>query len=61
MTKQQTKQVEMIQIYLANNMQDTAARSLSALVRSARRIKDKKELIKLSYETRLIAHPDFIV
>jgi phosphopantetheine adenylyltransferase len=61
MTKFQTKQVEMIRVYLANDMQDTAARSLSALVRSARRIKDKKDLIRLSYETELIMHPDYIV
>jgi len=61
MTKFQTKQVEMIQIYLANNMQDTAARSLSALIRSAMTAKSQNELMAEAVKLGINNHPDFIV
>ena len=60
MTKHQNKQVAMIQVYLANGMQDTAARSLAALIRSAMRSADKLELIYLAQELNLHTNPEFI-
>ena len=60
MTKFQTKQVSMINTYIANNMHDTAARSLSALIRSAMTDKSKNELWSLASKLNLTNHPDFI-
>lgn len=60
MTKFQTKQVEMIQVYIANGMTDTAARSLSALVRSAMRAKDQQELMSLAQSLNLVNNPEFV-
>jgi hypothetical protein len=61
MTKQQAKQVAMIQIYLANDMADTASRSLSALIRSAMTSKSKAELLALATELNLTNNPEFII
>ena len=61
MTKFQTKQVSMINTYIANNMQDTAARSLSALIRSAMTDKSKKELIEIANKLNLAKLPEFII
>ena len=61
MTKFQQKQVSMIQLYLANNMQDTAARSLSALIRSAMTKKSQNELMALAITYKLASNPEFIV
>jgi hypothetical protein len=60
MTKQQSKQVALIQVYLDNAMIDTAARSLSGLVRAAMRKTDQQELLNLAQELNLINHPEFI-
>ena len=59
MTKFQQKQVSMINTYIANNMHDTAARSLSALIRSAMTNKSKFELVQIAKMHNLLAHPDF--
>lgn len=61
MTKFQSKQVEMIKVYMANNMSDTAARSLSGLIRSAMRSKDQQELINLAQSLNLSNNPEFII
>ena len=61
MTKFQNKQVSMIQVYIANNMSYTAARSLSGLIRSAMRSKDKQELINLAQSLNLTNNPEFII
>ena len=60
MTKFQQKQVSMINTYIANNMHDTAARSLSALIRSAMTDKSKNELWSLASKLNLTNHLDFI-
>lgn len=60
MTKFQSKQVGMIQVYIANGMTDTAARSLSALVRSAMRAKDQQELMTLAQSLNLVNNPEFV-
>ena len=61
MTKQQSKQVELIHVYLANSMTDTAARSLSALIRCAMTSKSKNELIALAVVLNLNNNPEFII
>lgn len=61
MTKFQTKQVSMINIYLSQGMQDTAARSLSALIRSAMTKKSQDELMALAITYKLASNPEFIV
>lgn len=61
MTKSQAKQVQMMEAFLAIDMQDAAARTLSFLVRSAMRNKDKIELMDIAYKTNLIKNPEFIV
>jgi hypothetical protein len=60
MNKHQKRVVETINIYLANNMIDTAARSLSALIRCAMTAKSKNELMALAVKLNLTNHPDFI-
>jgi len=61
MNKHQTKQVEMIQVYLANGMVDTAARSLSALIRSAMTKTSRCALILLAEDLHLTNNPEFII
>jgi hypothetical protein len=61
MTKAQNKQVAMIQIYINNGMVDTAARSLSALIRSAMTKKAKLELINLSIKYDIHNNSEFII
>ena len=61
MNKHQKKVVETINVYLENNMIDTAARSLSALIRCARAKKSQNELMNLAAKLNLTNHPDFIV
>lgn len=60
MTKQQAKQVKMIEAYIANGMNDTAARSISALIRAALRAKDQDELRAFAIAHNLTAYPEFI-
>jgi len=61
MTKQQQKQIEMAQAYLANGMIDTAARSVSALIRSAMSAKSRNALLAFAIENKIQNHPDFII
>jgi hypothetical protein len=61
MTKAQLKQVAMIDIYMTNNMVDTAARSLSALIRSAMTKKSKLELINIAIKHDIYNNSEFII
>jgi hypothetical protein len=61
MTKFQTKQIAMINTYIAHNMHDTAARSLSALIRSSMSDKAKNEMIELAHKLNLSKLPEFII
>jgi hypothetical protein len=45
---------------MANGMQDTAARSLSSLSRSAMTKKSQDELWAIAIALKLASHPDFI-
>lgn len=60
MTKPQARQIELIKIYIAQGMIDTAARSVSALIRSALRSKDAAELRAFADAHGLTKHPEFI-
>lgn len=60
MTKAQARQIEMVQKYIALGMIDTAARSVSALIRSAMRAKDIAELRAFAESHGLTKHPEFI-
>ncbi len=47
--------------YIENGMIDTAARSVSALIRSAMRAKDQAEILAFAETHGLTNHPEFIV
>jgi hypothetical protein len=59
MTKNETKQLTIAQAYVDSGMIDTAARSVSALIRSAKSMKSKYELVHFAKKHNLLAHPDF--
>ncbi len=61
MNKAQKRQVAMIEVYLANGMTDTAARSVSALIRSAMTSKSKAELMALAVSLKLNNQPEFVI
>jgi hypothetical protein len=61
MTKFQTKQVDNVYVYVALDMHDTAARSLSALIRSAMTDKSKREMIEIANKLNLSKLPEFII
>lgn len=61
MTKAEKKQLDMIHVYLDNGMTDTAARSLSAMIRSTMNDNTKADLFYVAYHFKLRDHQDFIV
>ena len=61
MNKHQLKQLAMIEIYIDNQMQDTAARSISALIRSAMTKKSKAALLQRAIDLNLTKRPEFII
>ena len=61
MTKQQLKQLELIEVYIDNQMQDVAARSLSALIRAAMTNKSKQFLMQRAIDLNLTKRPEFII
>ena len=61
MNKHQLKQLAMIEIYIDNKMPDTAARSISALIRSAMTNKSKQALIQRAIDLNLTNRPEFII
>lgn len=61
MTKQQKKQIEMAQLYLSMGVKDAAARSVSALIRSAMSAKSRNALLAFAVENNIQNHPDFII
>lgn len=60
MTKSETREVDKIKTFLLAGMTDTAARSLSALIRSTLSRKTSQELMQWAIESGLIFHPEFI-
>jgi hypothetical protein len=61
MNKFQTKQVNNVYVYVALDMHDTAARSLSALIRSSMTDKAKKEMLVIADKLNLSKLPEFII
>ena len=61
MTKAQTRQTQQIDLYLADGNVGAAARSISALIRSAMRDKDIAELRAYAVARNLTSHRDYIV
>jgi hypothetical protein len=61
MTKAEARELEYIRIYLAAGMPDTAARALSALVRSTRKRTTGAQLMELAIDWNLLHRPEFIV
>jgi hypothetical protein len=61
MTKAQLKQLAMIEIYIDNKMPDTAARSISSLIRSAMTSKSKQALMQRAIDLNLTNRPEFII
>lgn len=60
MTKIQAREIATAQKYIALGMIDTAARSISALIRCAMRSKDAAELRAFAEAHGLTKHPEFI-
>lgn len=61
MTKSETRELEHIRAYLRCEMYDTAARSLSALIRACRSNKTRTTLLELARDWELSTNPEFIV
>lgn len=61
MTKSQTRQVQMIDLYLAEGNVGTAARSISELIRSAMRARDIAELRAFAAARGLTGRAEYII
>ena len=61
MNKSETRELEIIKNYITAGMPDTAARALSALIRSTMRRTTAHELHRFAIEHNLQAQPDFII
>ena len=61
MTKAEARELETIRKYLIVGMPDTAARALSALVRSTRSHKTSAQFMELAVNWNLLHRPDFII
>jgi hypothetical protein len=51
----------MAQLYLSMGIKDAAARSVSALIRSAMSDKSRNALLAFAVENKIQNHPDFII
>lgn len=61
MTKAEARELQSVKTYLAAGMPDTAARALSALVRSTRSRTTSAELMTYAVELNLLHRPEFII
>ena len=61
MTKAEARELERVRLYLAAEMPDTAARALSALVRSTRKRTTSAQLMELAIDWNLLHRPEFII
>lgn len=61
MTKQQQKQIGFIKAHICNGNIDSAARGMSALIRSATNNKQSSELQQIACELKLTNHASFII
>lgn len=61
MTKAEARELETIRKFLIVGMPDTAARALSALVRSTRSRKTSAKFMELAVNWNLLHRPEFII
>jgi hypothetical protein len=61
MTKAEARELENVRRYIAAGMPDTAARALSALVRSTRSLNTSAELMSQAIQLELLHRPEFII
>jgi hypothetical protein len=61
MTKAEYKQLEMVEAYLDNGMNDTASRALSAMIRATLSGKTASLLLTLASNWKLSTNENFIV
>lgn len=61
MTKSENRELDTIRRYLSAGMKDTAARALSALVRSTRNRNTSHALMALAIDWGLITNEEFII
>jgi len=61
MTKSEARELENVKRYIAAGMPDTAARALSALVRSTRKRTTSAELMTHAVQMDLLHRPEFII
>ena len=61
MNKSQKKQFEMVKMYMANSMQDTAARGLSAMIRAAMTGTSRAALMLAAEDLKLTNNPEFLI
>jgi hypothetical protein len=61
MTKSENRGIKNVELYIAHGMTDTAARTLSALIRAARTSSSRADLMIYANALKLTNHPDFII
>lgn len=61
MTKSEAKELTKIKLFHSMGHHDTAARSLSALIRATRTTANRTDMMKTAEALKLTANPDFIV
>lgn len=61
MNKSELREMKRICLYVAAGMNDTAARSLSSLIRAARTNKSKAALLEQAQALKLTTLPEFII
>jgi len=61
LNKAQARELISIQRYLAHGMTDTAARALSALIRSAMKTSQRTALLAIAQQHNLASNPEFII
>lgn len=61
MNKVESREYAIAQKFMQHGMADTAARTMSALVRSCRTHRSYKALMIASQEMGIAQHPDFVI
>ena len=61
MTKNETRELQRIALYIDHDMHDTAARGLSAMIRATLSRKTSFELMQYAIESGLIFNENFLV
>lgn len=61
MNKMQQQEVEQAKLAIRMGMADMAARSVSALIRSAMNGKQRAALIQAAVDLQITAHPEFVL